>query len=109
MGQPVARPAITSPVWQKGVPQSMQRAPWSRSFLAGNSSWNSSQSWMRSSGLRSGGSSRFSSRKPVGLPIAYLPPTRATSWTFSSKAAISASSGLRPVSRILRWAWSTRL
>jgi hypothetical protein len=39
----------------------------------------------------------------------YLPPTRATSWALSSKAAISASSGLRPVSRILRWAWSTRL
>src|SRR6266536_2264026 len=72
MGQPVARPAMTSPVWQKGVPQSMQRPPWSRSFLAGNASWNSPQSWMRSRGLRSGGSSRLVSRNPVGLPMGPL-------------------------------------
>ena len=94
MGQPVASPAIISPVWQNGVPQSMQRAPWSRSFLDGNSSWNSPQSWMRSSGVRSGGSSRLSLEEARGFAHGpYLPPTRATSATLSSKAAISASSG----------------
>ena len=37
--------------------------------------------------------SRENSMKPVGLPIAlYLPPARAMSCEFCSKAAISASS-----------------
>ena len=31
MGQPEAMPAMSLPVWQKGMPQSMQRAPCSRS------------------------------------------------------------------------------
>jgi hypothetical protein len=36
MGQPEAMPLIRTPVWQKGMPQSMQRAPCSCSFSSGH-------------------------------------------------------------------------
>jgi hypothetical protein len=32
IGQPLAMPLMTVPVWQNGMPQSMQRAPWVRSL-----------------------------------------------------------------------------
>ena len=47
------------PVWQNGMPQSMQRAPWSRSLSSVKCSWNSFQSLIRSKGERSSGSSRY--------------------------------------------------
>jgi hypothetical protein len=34
IGQPLAMPLISLPVWQNGTPQSMQRAPWVRSFFS---------------------------------------------------------------------------
>ena len=47
----------------------MQRAPCCCSFASGKCSWNSFQSFVRSSGERSCGSSRAISMNPVGLPI----------------------------------------
>src|SRR6185503_12227542 len=73
-GQPDAMPLINCPVWQNGMPQSMQRAPWWRNLSTAKCSWNSFQSFTRSSGERSLGSSRSYSMKPVGLPIAYPSP-----------------------------------
>ena len=35
IGQPLAMPLMSVPVWQKGTPQSMQRAPWVRSLSSG--------------------------------------------------------------------------
>ena len=58
MGQPAAMPSRRAPVWQKGTPQSMQRAPWLRSIASSAWSWNSSQSRTRSAGGRSSGNSR---------------------------------------------------
>src|ERR1051326_3566125 len=68
-GQPDAIPLISVPVWQNGMPQSMQRAPCVRSFSSAKCSWNSFQSLVRSFGERSCGSSRAYSMKPVGFPI----------------------------------------
>ena len=45
-----AMPLISVPVWQNGMPQSMQRAPCSRSFFSGMWTWNSFQSLTRSFG-----------------------------------------------------------
>src|SRR5579862_3716445 len=50
----------------------MQRAPCWRSRLSSMWKWNSRQSWMRSSGVRSTGSSRKYSINPVGLPMMKL-------------------------------------
>ena len=66
---PLAMPLINLPVWQKGIPQSMQRAPCVRSFFSSMWWWNSFQSFTRSVGVRSTGSSRKYSMKPVGLPM----------------------------------------
>ncbi len=52
-GHPEAMPPISLPVWQKGTPQSMQRAPCSRSVCSEQEVCISSQSRMRSSGGRS--------------------------------------------------------
>src|SRR5512137_2954669 len=72
MGQPEAMPLSRVPVWQKGTPQSMQRAACSRSLPCSRWRWNSFQSRMRSRAKRYWGSSRRYSMKPVGLPIIYL-------------------------------------
>src|SRR5262249_26130715 len=69
MGQPEAIPSSSVPVWQNGTPQSMQRAPCSWSLASAVCSWNSCQSWTRSTGCRTSGNSRGNSRNPVGLPI----------------------------------------
>src|SRR5262249_9019772 len=66
---PLAMPLRSVPVWQKGTPQSMQRAAWVWSFFSSKCSWNSCQSLMRSLALRSAGSSRRYSMNPVGLPM----------------------------------------
>lgn len=71
MGHPEAAPPIIRPVWQNGTPQSMQRAPCSRSASSGECRWNSCQSEMRSAGGRTTGSVRVYSMNPVGLPISY--------------------------------------
>ena len=73
MGQPETAPSYRTPEWQKGVPQSMQRAAWMRdSSSAPKASWNSFQSPTRSAGGRSGGSARSYSMKPVGFAIVRL-------------------------------------
>src|SRR5207245_1159304 len=72
MGQPEAIPLRSVPVWQKGMPQSMQRAPCSRSFFSSMCRWNSFQSRIRSIAGRSSGNSRKYSIKPVGFPIVYF-------------------------------------
>src|SRR5262245_26971893 len=64
-------PLMSCPVWQNGIPQSMQRAPCCCSFDSEKCSWNSFQSFTRSNGERSSGSSRSNSMNPVGLPISY--------------------------------------
>src|SRR5271170_4345330 len=63
------------PLWQKGIPQSMQRAPCSRSFSSGNFRSYSCQSLMRSRTGRRGVVSRAISMKPVILPIETALPT----------------------------------
>src|SRR5262245_39440157 len=67
MGQPEAIPARSVPVWQKGTPQSMQRAPCLRRPSSGRWWWNSFQSLVRSKGAASAGSSRGTSMKPLDL------------------------------------------
>jgi hypothetical protein len=67
MGQPAAMPAINVPVWQKGTPQSMHRAPCLRRASSGMWSWNSFQWRRRSWGSASFGSSRPKRMNPVGL------------------------------------------
>src|SRR3989338_8678643 len=71
-GQPEAMPATSEPLWQNGMPQSMQRAPCCWSFSSGMGEWNSLQSFVRSLGERSRGSSRLISMNPVGLPTVTL-------------------------------------
>src|SRR5512139_3672222 len=71
IGQPVAMPLISLPVWQNGTPQSMQRAPCWRRRFSSRCGWNSFQSPSRSSGARSTGSSRRYSMNPVGFPIVF--------------------------------------
>src|ERR1017187_11028966 len=58
------------PLWQKGIPQSMQRAPCARSLSSGILRSNSRQSFRRSLIGRREGVSRLISMKPVILPIA---------------------------------------
>src|SRR5208282_3661050 len=57
------------PLWQKGIPQSMQRAPCARSLSSGILRSNSRQSFRRSLTGRREGVSRLISMKPVILPI----------------------------------------
>src|SRR4029453_6845603 len=56
------------PLWQKGMPQSMQRAAWARSSSSGNLPSSSRQSRRRSSTGRRAGTRRSNSMKPVILP-----------------------------------------
>src|SRR5271163_603310 len=58
------------PLWQKGIPQSMQRAPCARSFSSDILRSNSRQSFRRSPTGRREGVSRLISMKPVIFPIA---------------------------------------
>ena len=59
-----------TPEWQKGVPQSMQRAAWERnSSSVLKAEWNSFQSLTRSAGGLSGGNARSYSMKPVGCAM----------------------------------------
>src|SRR5438128_1774726 len=69
IGHPDAMPSMSVPVWQNGMPQSMQRAPCRRRWTSSPSAWNSCQSRTRAAGAFTIGSSRGNSRKPVGLPI----------------------------------------
>src|SRR3984885_3078763 len=55
----------------------MQRAPCWRRRLSSMWKWNSRQSWMRSSGVRSTGSSRRYSMNPVGFPMMKSIPAHA--------------------------------
>src|SRR4029077_12620290 len=57
------------PVWQNGTPQSMQRAPWVRTFSSAKSRYTSDQSLIRSRTGRRSGVSRPNSTKPVTLPM----------------------------------------
>src|SRR5277367_6635745 len=57
------------PLWQKGIPQSMQRAPCARSFSSDILRSNSRQSFRRSPTGRREGVSRLISMKPVIFPI----------------------------------------
>src|SRR3954454_2935869 len=57
------------PEWQNGMPQSMQRAPCSRSPLSASGSWYSEKSRMRSSTARFGALTRWIFRKPPSSPI----------------------------------------
>src|SRR5881275_2742168 len=57
------------PEWQNGMPQSMQRAPCSRSPSSASGSWNSEKSLTRSSTGRLRGFTRSSLRKPPSSPI----------------------------------------
>src|SRR6266481_2399936 len=60
------------PLWQKGIPQSIQRAPCARSLSSGILRSNSRQSFRRSPTGRREGVSRLISMKPVILPIENL-------------------------------------
>src|SRR5947209_75521 len=60
------------PLWQKGMPQSMHRAPWRRSTSSGVRSSNSRQCLRRSAMGSLWTFSRSYSRKPVILPMACL-------------------------------------
>src|SRR5271170_736273 len=57
------------PLWQKGIPQSMQRAPWALSFSSGILFSYSRQSCSRSFTGRRDAVSRSISKKPPILPI----------------------------------------
>src|SRR3954452_10392380 len=57
------------PEWQNGMPQSMQRAPCSRSPSTASGSWYSAKSFTRSSIGRLRGVTRSSFRKPPSSPI----------------------------------------
>src|SRR5208337_3120991 len=57
------------PLLQKGTPQSMQRAAWTRTFSSGKLPCTSCQSRRRSATGRMGVGSRRYSTNPVGLPI----------------------------------------
>src|SRR2546421_5235084 len=57
------------PEWQNGMPQSMQRAPCSRSPFTASGSWYSEKSCTRSSTGRLGGFTRSIFRKPPSSPI----------------------------------------
>ena len=70
-GQPEAIPAMSLPVWQNGMPQSMQRAPCARRVSSAYGGCVSLQSLMRSSGGRSCFGSRGYSMNPVGLPMLF--------------------------------------
>src|SRR5581483_3112471 len=62
------------PLWQKGIPQSMQRAPWAWSLSRGIGFSYSRQSRTRSLTGRRAGVSRSISRKPPSLPIQPVTP-----------------------------------
>src|SRR3954452_1001201 len=64
------------PEWQNGMPQSMQRAPWSFSSGSASGSWYSSKSWTRCGMGRFGPFTRWIFRKPPISPIARQPPLR---------------------------------
>src|SRR5436190_23305058 len=57
------------PEWQKGMPQSMQRAPCSCRSVTAIGSWYSEKSCIRSSTGRLGGLTRWILRKPPSSPI----------------------------------------
>src|ERR1700730_8442728 len=57
------------PLWQKGIPQSMQRAPCARSLSSGSLRSYSRQSCNRSATGRRSGVSRLISMNPVIFPI----------------------------------------
>src|SRR3954468_18156104 len=58
------------PEWQNGMPQSMQRAPWSFSSGSASGSWYSSKSFRRCGIGRFGPITRWIFRKPPTSPIA---------------------------------------
>src|SRR3954471_8287540 len=58
------------PEWQNGIPQSMQRAPWSFSSGSASGSWYSSKSWSRCATGRFGPFTRWIFMKPPTSPIA---------------------------------------
>src|SRR3954447_6553093 len=58
------------PEWQNGMPQSMQRAPWSFSSGSASGSWYSSKSWTRCATGRFGPFTRWIFMKPPISPIA---------------------------------------
>src|SRR6516225_986561 len=58
------------PSWQKGTPQSMQRAPWRRRASVAHGSMTWRQSWRRSATGRYGCLPRLNSTKPVTFPTA---------------------------------------
>src|SRR3954454_19850750 len=58
------------PEWQNGMPQSMQRAPWSFSSGSASGSWYSSKSFTRCGIGRFGPITRWIFRKPPTSPIA---------------------------------------
>src|SRR3954469_8709559 len=58
------------PEWQNGIPQSMQRAPWSFSSGSASGSWYSSKSWTRCAIGRFGPFTRWIFMKPPTSPIA---------------------------------------
>src|SRR3954468_6388045 len=58
------------PEWQNGMPQSMQRAPWSFSSGSASGSWYSSKSFTRCGIGRFGPLTRWIFRKPPTSPIA---------------------------------------
>src|SRR4051794_17712850 len=64
------------PEWQNGMPQSMQRAPWSFSSGSASGSWYSSKSWTRCGTGRLGPFTRWIFRKPPISPIARQHPLR---------------------------------
>src|SRR3954469_206923 len=64
------------PEWQNGMPQSMQRAPWSFSSGSASGSWYSSKSLTRCGTGRLGPFTRWIFRKPPISPIARQHPLR---------------------------------
>src|SRR3989442_689742 len=84
------------PWWQKGMPQSMQRAPWSRSSDRAYGTYTSCQSSRRVSTGRVGGFLRWISMNPVALPIGltqprHQPRRHVRRWTSSDDSRLDAS------------------
>ena len=74
-GQPEAIPLSILPNWQKGTPQSMQRAPWSLCSSKGRLSWNSQKSLILSLGALTAPVFLSYSKKPVAFPIFTVLPS----------------------------------
>src|SRR5258706_985012 len=87
------------PVWQNGMPQSMQRAPWRPISSSGRGRMNSLKNFTRSGAGTYGRSARSISMNPVIFPMSPFVLTR-----LDAALVVGAHFGLRrlPAARVLR-------